>query len=84
VSVRVPGTKLGDTITVRGRSILFGVSVPTDAPHGRAGRNFVAFLLSPSGRRILRGASVDALDTPVLVGRGVPSLVREAAMAASP
>jgi molybdate/tungstate transport system substrate-binding protein len=84
VSVRVPGAKLGDTITVRGRPILFGVSVPTDAPHGRAGRNFVAFLLSPSGRRILRGASVDALDTPVLAGRGVPSLVREAAMAASP
>lgn len=84
VSTRLPGAKLGDTITVRGRPILFGVSVPTDAPHGRAGRNFVAFLLSPSGRRILRGASVDALSAPVLVGRGVPSLVREAAMSASP
>jgi molybdate/tungstate transport system substrate-binding protein len=80
-STRVPAAKLGDTITVRGRPILFGVAVPTDSPHGRAGRNFVAFLLSPSGRRILRGASVDALDAPVLVGRGVPPLVREAAMA---
>jgi molybdate/tungstate transport system substrate-binding protein len=84
VSTRVPGARMGDTITLHGRPILFGVSVPTDAPHGRAGRNFVAFMLSPSGRRILRGASVDALDTPVLVGRGVPSLVREAAMAANP
>jgi molybdate/tungstate transport system substrate-binding protein len=84
VSTRIPGARLGDTITVNGLPILFGVSVPTDAPHGRAGHNFVAFLLSPSGRRILRGASVDALDTPVLVGRGVPPLVREAAMAASP
>ena len=80
-STRVPGARLGDTMTVRGRPILFGVSVPTDAPHGRAGRNFVAFLLSASGRRILRGASMDALDTPVIVGRGVPALVREAAAA---
>jgi len=80
-SMRVPGAKLGDTITVHGRPILFGVSVPTDAPHGRAGRNFVAFLLSPSGRRILSGASMDALEAPVVVGRGVPSLVREAATA---
>ena len=82
-STRVPGAKFGDTITVHGQPILFAVSVPADAPHSRAGRNFVAFLLSPSGRRILRGASVDALDAPVIVGRGAPPLVREAA-AASP
>jgi len=81
-AMRVPGAKMEDSITVRGRPIVFGVSVPTDAPHGRAGRNFVAFLLSPSGRRILRGANLDALDPPVLVGRGVPPLVREAALAA--
>lgn len=80
-TTRVPGARYGDTITVRGQPILFAVSVPSDAPHGRAGRNFVAFLLSPSGRRILRGASVDALETPVIVGRGAPPLVREAAAA---
>lgn len=82
VSLRVPGARWGDTITVHGAPILFGVSVPTDAPRGRAGRNFVAFLLSPSGRRILHGANVDALDTPVIVGRGAPPLVHEAATAA--
>lgn len=81
-SLRVPGARWGDTITVHGASILFGVSVPTDAPRGRAGRNFVAFLLSPTGRRILHGANVDALDTPVIVGRGAPPLVHEAATAA--
>lgn len=82
VSTRVPGVKYGDTITIHGQPIVFGVSVPTDSPRGRAGRNFVAFMLSPSGRRILRGANVDALDPPVVVGRGVPPLVREAAAAA--
>lgn len=83
-STRIPGATLNDTLVVRGQPILFAVSVPTDAPHGRAGRNFVAFLLSPSGRRILGGASVDALDPPILVGRDVPALVREAATAAAP
>lgn len=81
---RVPGTTSSDTMIVRGQPILFAVSVPDDAPHGRAGRNFVAFLLSPSGRRILSGASVDALDSPVLVGANVPSLVREAATTTGP
>ena len=83
-STRIPGLKLRDTIVVHGQPILFGVAVPSDAPHGRAGRNFVAFLLSPSGRRILGGASVDALDPPVLVGTNVPALVREAATATPP
>lgn len=83
-STRVPGARLGDSITVRGRPILFGVSVPTTAPHARAGRNFVAFLLSPTGRRILRGASLDALETPTVVGSRVPALVREAAAASEP
>jgi len=83
-SVRIPGPKLTDSLTMHGQPILFALSVPADAPHGRAGRNFVAFLLSPSGRRILRGANVDALDPPVLVGTGVPALVREAATAEAP
>jgi len=78
-SVRIPGAKLADSVTIHGQPILFAVSVPADAPHGRAGKNFVAFLLSPSGRRILRGANVDALEGPSLVGTGVPALVREAA-----
>jgi molybdate/tungstate transport system substrate-binding protein len=83
-STRVPGATVRDTIVVRGQPILFGVAVPGDAPHGRAGRNFVAFLLSPSGRRILGGSSVDALEPPVLVGTNVPALVREAATTAGP
>jgi molybdate/tungstate transport system substrate-binding protein len=83
-SVRVPGARLSDSITVRGQPILFAVSVPTHAPHARAGRNFVAFLLSPTGRRILRGASLDALEMPIVVGRDVPALVREAAATREP
>jgi molybdate/tungstate transport system substrate-binding protein len=74
-STRVLGKRAGDTITVRGRPILFGVTVPRDAPHAGAGERFVAYLLSSEGRRILRRAHFDALDAPMLVGRSVPPLV---------
>lgn len=83
-TARVPGARVGDTITVRGRPILFAVSVPARASHARAGQNFVAFLLSPTGRRILRTANLDVMEPPVIVGRGAPALVVEAAAARTP
>ena len=83
-TTKVPGATSSDTMVVHGQPILFALAVPTDAPHGRAGRNFVAFLLSPSGRRILSGANLDALATPLLVGTSIPPLVREAAATTGP
>jgi molybdate/tungstate transport system substrate-binding protein len=74
-STRVLGKRVGDTITVRGRPILFGVTVPLGAPHSGAGERFVAYLLSPEGRRILRRTHFDALDAPALMGQSVPSLI---------
>jgi molybdate/tungstate transport system substrate-binding protein len=74
-STRVLGKRAGDTITVRGRPILFGVSVPRAAPHGVAGARFVAYLLSDEGRRILRRTRFDALEQPVYVGTGVPAVL---------
>lgn len=76
-STRVLGAHAGDTITLRGRPILFGVTVLRAAPHIAAAERFVAFLLSDEGRRILRRAHFDALDEPVLVGREVPISLRK-------
>lgn len=73
-STRVVGRRTGDTITVRGRPILFGVSVPARAPHRALAERFVAYLLSAEGRRILRRARFDALDTPVVVGTDGPRI----------
>jgi hypothetical protein len=46
-----------------------------DTEHGppALAERFVAFLLSPDGRRILRRQHFDALDRPTLVGRGAPT-----------
>lgn len=80
-STRVLGKRAGDTITVRGRPILFGVTVPRGAPHAAAGERFVAYMLSEEGRRILRRTRFDALDAPVLVGTSVPVVVASPAPA---
>jgi molybdate/tungstate transport system substrate-binding protein len=75
-STRVVGKTVGDTITVRGAPILFAVTVPALAPHVSLGARFVAYLLSPDGRRILRANHFDALDTPLIVGTDAPADVR--------
>jgi molybdate/tungstate transport system substrate-binding protein len=81
-STRVLGKRAGDTLTVRGRPILFAVGVPRVAPHPAASERFVAYLLSPEGRRILRREHFDALEEPSFLGTGVPAALRRPSGAA--
>jgi len=64
VSVRV------DTVLVRGEPIVYGLSIPTHAPHPGPADRFVRFLLSVEGRAILRREHLDALDAPIKIGQG--------------
>jgi molybdate/tungstate transport system substrate-binding protein len=64
-----------DSVTITGAPILYGVSVPTRAPHHDAGARFLAFLLGTEGRALLRRGNVDALEIPEAVGTGVPAIV---------
>jgi molybdate/tungstate transport system substrate-binding protein len=57
-----------DTVLVHGEPIVYGLSIPTHAPHPETARRFVDFLLSADGRAILRREHLDVLDTPVRVG----------------
>lgn len=70
VSVRVPGKTPKDTVEFRGSPIVYGLSIPKAAPHDTTAREFVAWLLSDAGRRVLRSARLDPLDPPVMVGTG--------------
>jgi molybdate/tungstate transport system substrate-binding protein len=74
-SVRVTGKTPADTVAFRGEAIVYALSIPTAAPHPTAAARFVAFLLSPAGARVMRSAQLDALDKPVIVGRGAPPMV---------
>lgn len=58
-----------DTVSIRGEPIVYGLSIPTHAPHAGPARRFVDFLLSAQGRAILRRQHLDALEAPITVGR---------------
>ena len=57
--------------------ILYGVSVPRQAPSIASANQFVAFLLSDAGRSVLRHWNVDVLPTPIAIGTNVPPEVIE-------
>ena len=73
VSVRVPGRTPRDSVTIRGTPILYALAIPRTAPHRAAAERFVAWLLSPRGRGVLRAAGLDALDAPLVVGDSAPA-----------
>ncbi len=63
-------------VTLPGAPILYGVTIPRDAPHPAAAERFVAFMLGTEGRALLRAMNVDALAAPEIVGDRVPGAVR--------
>jgi molybdate/tungstate transport system substrate-binding protein len=72
VSVTVRGTAPGSTARFTGQPILYGLTIPKDAPHHAAAKRFLEFLESPATLRVLHGAHVDMLDRPVIHGSGAP------------
>lgn len=72
-AVRIPGGRVGDSITVRGAPILYALAVPTRAPHRAAGERFAAALLGAAGAAHFRTAHVELLDTMRVVGRDAPA-----------
>jgi molybdate/tungstate transport system substrate-binding protein len=74
---RVQGKKPADTLTMRGAPILFALSIPVQAENRALAEQFVAFLLSTDGRRIMRAQHLDALDRPIAVGAEAPAAVKK-------
>lgn len=75
-SVRILGASPGDTIVVRGRPIVYGISIPLSAPNAAPAGRFVAWLLSADGARVLRREDFEPLAVPSIVGTDVPELLR--------
>lgn len=78
VSVRVRGSAPGQQVEFKGQPILYGLSVPTQAPHRAAAARFLAYLTSPAVIQQLRDAHVDMLDRPLVRGTGAPAELRGA------
>lgn len=80
-SVRVAGKTPEDTLTIKGQPIVYALSIPRAAPHPDVAEQFVAFVLSPEGRKLMHATKLDALDTPVIIGSGAPAAVQAAVSA---
>ena len=71
-SVRVPGVRGGDPLTLRGEPIVYALTIPSAAPNPAAAQAFVRFVLSPDGQAILRRGGYILLDRPQAAGPGRP------------
>jgi len=72
VAVTVRGTSPGATARFTGQPILYGLTIPKDAPHHAAASRFLAYLTSAATLRVLHAAHVDMLDRPIIHGSGAP------------
>jgi molybdate/tungstate transport system substrate-binding protein len=77
-TVRVIGSSVADTVTMRGAPIRYAFSIPLNASHAALAERFAAFLLSADGRRVLGREFLSTLDAPDAVGTGVPPMVQSA------
>ncbi len=51
--VKISGKKPGETIIKKGKPIVYGVTIPRNAPHPELATLWVSFLLSPEGMAIM-------------------------------
>jgi molybdate/tungstate transport system substrate-binding protein len=78
VSVNVRGASRGSQATFKGQPILYGLSIPKQAPHGATARKFLEYLTSAGVVKQLRDAHVDMLEQPIVIGAGAPAELRGA------
>lgn len=58
-------------------AVLYGLTVPRQAPHSEGAVEFVRFVLSDEGKAILRDAHVTVLQTPVGIGASMPQRLKD-------
>ncbi len=72
-SARVPGASIGDTVTIHGAPVRYGISIPVGAKNAQLAERFVAFLATSAGKEILRREYLPALDTLAWTGANIPT-----------
>ena len=78
VAVRVIGSSVTDTVTMRGAPIRYAFSIPLHATHAQLAERFGAYLLSADGRRVLGREYLATLDRPDATGTGLPATIQSA------
>jgi molybdate/tungstate transport system substrate-binding protein len=68
-TVDIAGKEPGTTMTMRGKPIVYGVTIPKNAPHPELALAFVRFLLGPEGQAIMEQQGQPPIAPPVAVDR---------------
>jgi len=64
-AVQVSGTEPGSTVTKTGKPIVYGVTIPKNAPSPELAIEFVKFLLGPQGQAIMEAQGQSPIVPPV-------------------
>lgn len=67
--IRVTGKIPGKYIVKRGRPMVYGITVPKEAPNQEAAIRFVAFVVGPEGQKIMRANGQPPISPPRATGR---------------
>jgi molybdate/tungstate transport system substrate-binding protein len=67
-SVRVTGKRPGEQITRVGEPIVYSVTIPLKAPNPKLAEAYLALLLSPEGRALMKRNGQQPLPAPLLDG----------------
>ncbi len=64
-SVEIAGAEPGEQMTMVGKPIVYGVTIPSNAPSPDLAEEFVKFLLGPEGQAIMEDQGQPPIDPPV-------------------
>jgi molybdate/tungstate transport system substrate-binding protein len=67
--VEIAGAEPGETMTMVGKPIVYGVTIPKNAPSLDLALAFVKFLLGPEGQAVMEGQGQPPIVPPVAVDR---------------
>jgi len=59
-----------------GKPIVYGLTIPTDAPNPAVAEQFVAFVLGPKGQQVMREAGFGVVTPAITEGQGLPAAVQ--------
>lgn len=77
VSLQVAGSRPGETITMPGDYIMYGITLLDDAPNRSAAEDFLAFIVGTRGREVFAQAGQNSINPPVISGKGrIPARIQ--------